>query len=268
MPSLNRKAVFLLLVYATGFGTCWILKEADSGEAKSNPTTLISAKTSRNSSSGHLEKSKQFPASTLLSDSPQHGADTKTGINPQRPLRVPAILTDVILPAILSGGDSELSTLSLMPYGLPSEDAADLRDYLNQKAQEIANLESNNSELLTTKSGDQYIRIKAFTEQGLAVKKEIEDKIDGYFANYEDDRGDVLKQQLFRTILYQDFGITDKEISIDNNFAPDGSPGHVFTISRYNGTEHVGTYSNAMLLPLMEGRFGRILEKHRSKISP
>lgn len=161
--------------------------------------------------------------------------------------------------------------MALIPYGLSQENAKKLRLYLNEQAKKVAKIEAENSEIIPTSDGGEFIRIKAFPDAGGVLRKEVESEIDSYFSGFNDDRAQIFKKQLFRTILYDDFGSTSKEISIDTAIAPGGdpnTPGYVLTIKRYKDGVLVSGRSDPFSVSLMKGRYGSILEKHKSKLTP
>jgi hypothetical protein len=182
--------------------------------------------------------------------------------------RVPSNITNTVIPSLLARNDTEISSISILPYGLPREEVPKLANFLNSKASQIAELEAENSQLVTDSSGNQFIKITPFPEAGTKIKAEIEAEISKYFKNFDDDRASIFKQQLFKSILYDDFGENLREISIDDSVAPNGEAGHVFSISRYNNGRLVSRRSDPLSLPLMEGRFGNILRKHQDQIAP
>ena len=185
-------------------------------------------------------------------------------------VRIPLSLTNSVLPLHLDNSESELSELALIPYGLTQLQNKKLVNFLNDKAKQIAQIEADCSEILANSEG-QFIKIKSFAEQGESLKKEIEAEIQLYFKDAGDDRGEIFKKQLFRTLLYDDFGATEREISIDDSVGPGGDPnkpGKVFTIARYQKGKLVSIRSDPLSLSLMQGRFGSILEKHKSQLIP
>jgi|GEM_PF-3163831 hypothetical protein len=253
--------------FAFGFLVCYMALVSDGLEITGkNQTTLRTGPSSFHQNNGKV----------ILTSEPQKAAPKTITVgqlsskaDDERIFRVPSTIAKIIIPSLLQNNDSEISDLSILPYGLPLKEVSKLSAFLNLKAKEISKLEAENSELIETENGDQFIKIKPFSEEGKKLKSEIESEIDKSFAGFDDDRSSLFKQQLFKTILYDDFGVTQREISIDDATGPTGNLGHVFTISRYNeGGQLVSKRSDQWSLSLMNGRFASILEKHKTKIAP
>jgi len=180
---------------------------------------------------------------------------------------IPKTLSNSAMPLLLTGGSCEILSDGLYDYGLSPEESAELVKNLNLKAAEFRKMEAENSELITAPNGDQYFRIAAFSEAGKKIRQSVEKEISTAFANFRDDRAEVFKHQLFRSRLFDDYGETVREISIDAKQTSDGQLGYVFSLRRYHrqGGE-IGGYSSPSRLPEMAIRYGALLERHHDKI--
>ena len=177
-------------------------------------------------------------------------------------LVLPKGFINCVLPLLLNSTENGLDPLSITPYELSDSEKSKLLGFIDQKMQEVANLEAKNSELVTSSNGDQFYRIKEFKKEGENIKSDLTHFIDATFSNYSDDRGKVFAEQLFKSGLYNDFGKTAKELSIDESRAPDGTIGNVFSMKKLDNGIVVDEFTNPFGLNLMKNRYSKIVQKH------
>lgn len=164
--------------------------------------------------------------------------------------------------------ETKLPPWVLSIYGLNSKESTDFCEKINKLAEETRDLEAKQSSLITDENGNQYFKIAPFPEEGGKLRALVEEEAEKTFARFADDRCEVFLKLLFKTRLFDDFGDSSKEISLNDVTSPTGEHLTVFSVVKFEDGAQVSRVDDPALTSLMAARYAEIIKKHEQAISP
>lgn len=217
---------------------------------------------------GSSAASQGLTVAGQLGGSQGNGNNAPTATNPtskEESLILPKSLLLKYWPSpLIDEKVGKFRSMSFFVYGLDLDQSTALVGELNNKVDELIQLELDHSKLITDNQGNQFIAIEEFKEAGQRLQESLREIALNSCKHFPDQRGELLAAALMRTSVFHLFGQFRRELAIEETTSGNTKK-YVLRIHSQASSSIKEERNMEMSGNYEAERFQKFVEKHLSK---